>query len=108
MEINKEQFRELIESGNIGSALNRLSDISHFLGEGELREQLDRIAERFQEYQERVDAGTAEAETLAAIKQDLHVLLDQLPENLSGEGAGRGGCFGVLLSLATFLGWLLS
>ncbi len=108
MEVNKEQFRELIESGNIGSALNRLSDISHFLGEGALREQLDRIAGRFQEYQEGEDAGTAEAETLAAIKRDLHDLLDQLPEALSGEGAGRSGCFGILLSLASALAWLLS
>ena len=110
MEINKEQFRQLIGSDQLGSALNRLSDIAHFLGEGELRQKLDAVSEQYQEYLEREEAGEASADQLAAIKAALLQFIADMPEELpkgaGEEKSGKGGCFGAvafLLLLATVI-----
>ncbi len=108
MPVDKERFRELVESEQVGQALNQLSDVSHFLGEGDLQEQLQSIAERYQELQE-LEEGSEEAEAQRiGIRNDLLEFIEQLPEEFSGEsgsGDGSGGCLGALLALValTFL-----
>jgi len=98
MEVNKEQFRELVESGNIGSALNRLSDVSHFLEEAALREQLDEVAGRFQAYLEAKEAGKADPAAMEAVKSELLTIIDRMPEHFSAAGPfGQSGCLGALL-----------
>lgn len=104
MPVDKERFRELVESEKVGQALNQLSDVSHFLGEGDLQEQLQSIAERYQELQE-LEEGSEEAEAQRiGIRNDLLELIEQLPEEFSGESGsenGSGGCLGALLALVT-------
>ena len=105
MEINKDQFRELVEEGNIGPALNQLSDIMHFLGDTSLMDALDEASEKFNEYQEAEEGSTASEEAMQGVKADLLSIIDRLPDEFeAGEIAGEGpasskGCAGVFLLL---------
>ena len=102
MQVNKEQFRQLIEEGNIGSAFNRLSDISHFLGESELKNRIVKLAEQYREYLEQEDAGQPDDQLLSGIKGSLLKFIEEMPEELeagAGEGKGSGGCMGIIASI---------
>lgn len=117
MEINKEQFRALIEEGEIGPALNQLSDIMHFLGDASLMDALDEASEKFNEYQEAEEGSAAGAEALQGVKTDLLSIVERLPDEFDagemvGEGPATGkGCAGVLLLLvaaASVMGYLMA
>lgn len=112
MDVNKDQFRHLIEEGKIGAAINQISDIMHFLGDTSLMTQLEEASDKFNEYEEAEEAGNAPEGGLDAIKSALLAIVDQLPESFTpdgGEGTGSGGCMGVLLVLISLglTAWLI-
>ena len=99
MEVDKQTFRGLVEGDRIGQALNQLSDISHFLGQGELQDELQDLAEQYQELQEMAEDEEGREELQLKVKNGLLELIDRLPEEFSpeaGDQEGSGGCLGVI------------
>lgn len=111
MEIDKQKFRDLIESEQVGQALNQLSDISHILGQGELQDELSDIAEQFQEVEEMAEDEEGREMLQLKLKNRLLELVDRLPEDFStgssGEEGSSGGCLGMItmLILLSLLLW---
>jgi hypothetical protein len=104
MQINKDQFRDLIEQGKIGPALNQLSDVMHFLNDDRLRSELEEASEMFNRYQDNEDAGGGSAEGLQPIQKTLLDILERLPEafdpaDAGGEGRSGGACLLALLAI---------
>jgi hypothetical protein len=112
MEVDKQKFRDLIESDQVGQALNQLSDISHFLGQGGLQEELQSLAKQYQKLEEMAEDAEGREALKLDVKNGLLDLVEQLPEEFSPEEAGRegspGGCLGMITLLALGLLYFLS